>query len=88
MPRYLIAYDITLPRTRSRVVSRLERQGATRLQKSVFLLEGTSAALARLEASLLAVLEDTDSLLLIPCCDACFAAARQSGPEPPLTLVA
>ena len=88
MSRCLIAYDIARPRTRARTAALLERHGATRLQRSVFLLEGTDTALTRLEARLLAELNDEDSLLLLPCCETCFAAARQSGPEPPLTLTA
>ena len=87
MRRCLIAYDITDNRIRYKVARLLEKHGS-RIQRSVFLVETGEAALRRLEANLTELLEESDNLLLLPCCDACFARAVMAGPPPPVEMVA
>lgn len=63
---WLVCYDITLPRRRRRVAACLEAHG-TRLQRSVFVVEATTAqaqALARRCRALSAVSDKVDLYLL------------------------
>lgn len=88
MRHCLIAYDISEDRIRRKVSGLLEEYGV-RLQKSVFMLEITSnSVLQNLENKILAILADTDSLMILPCCKTCFAEAHVYSPEQSLTLVA
>ena len=71
MQRYLIAYDISKDKIRSRVFRRF-----LPIQKSVFFFQGKLEELNKLESMIQAMLEDSDSFLIIPCCDECFSKAR------------
>ena len=75
MQRYLIAYDISKDKIRSRVFRRLKEK-ALPIQKSVFFFQGKLDDLNKLETMIQAMLEDSDSFLIIPCCDECFSKAR------------
>lgn len=87
MQRCLIAYDITGERGRAAMARKLEKAGR-RLQKSVFLVEGSEGRLSRLERELQELLEEGDSLLVLPVCAACQTRARIYGLLPPLMLIA
>ncbi len=54
--KYLIAYDICEPRRLRRVAKRLE-QSAARIQKSVFLLNGTRQDLEGVTTDLMALID-------------------------------
>ena len=75
MQRYLIAYDISSNKIRSRVFRRLKEK-ASPVQKSVFFFQGKLEDLNKLESMIQAMLEDSDSFLILPCCDDCFSKAR------------
>ena len=87
MERYLVAYDITSNSKRRKTAHLLEHIG-TRLQKSVYWVEGTPRQLAILENKLLELLDDDDELLLLPCCATCFARARSTSDNRALSYVA
>ena len=87
MPRYVIAYDISSPRTRRKVVNILERHG-DRLQRSVYIVDVSKASIDILERKILDLLEENDSMLFIPCCIKCFRDARIHSSLAPLAVVA
>ncbi len=74
MLRYLIAYDITDDKTRSRV-SRFLSKNAQRVQKSVFLFEGSGSSMLRIQNWISKIMDSCDSLAVIPVCDSCFSKA-------------
>ncbi|MGN0909158.1 MAG: CRISPR-associated endonuclease Cas2 [Succinivibrio sp.] len=74
MLRYLIAYDITDDKIRTRVFKFLCKN-AQRLQKSVFLFEGSGNSMAGIQKWIAGIMDDTDSLAVIPVSDACYAKA-------------
>lgn len=86
MPRFLISYDITAPRRRSKVVSRLEKLG-TRLQLSVFMVKCGDGVFAQLERELLNIIDKEDSLLILPVCEHCYAKGTFTGPTVPILIV-
>lgn len=86
MPRFLISYDITAPRLRSKVVSRLEKLG-TRLQLSVFMVKCGDGVFAQLERELLNIIDKEDSLLILPVCEHCYAKGAFTGPTVPILIV-
>lgn len=83
MVRRLIAYDVGSDCRRQKISRVLEKIGR-RLQKSVFVVELTAELLASLERELQEMLEESDSLLVLPICRHCFAEAAFYGPKPPL----
>lgn len=83
MPHYLISYDVSSTRTRGRIAARLEKAGV-RVQLSVFMVNCTENRYAGLVRDLLSCLDDSDSLLCLPCCEHCYARATITGEEPPL----
>lgn len=85
--RRLIAYDIADDRRRRRAARLLEKRGI-RLQRSVFVAEGGAGTLRALERELEDLLEEGDSLLILPCCESCFASARMFHAEAPAAMVA
>ena len=87
MQRYLISYDIADDRLRQKAARLLKRHGE-RIQKSVFLVKENATALRSLQQALLEMLTEEDSLLLRPCCDACYARASITGADSPVVLVA
>ncbi|MBQ9275937.1 MAG: CRISPR-associated endonuclease Cas2 [Succinivibrio sp.] len=87
MLRVLICYDIHDNSVRGRAF-RLLKKNAQRAQKSVFIFEGTDTKLKDLESRLSQMIEDGDSLMVVPCCDSCFARARMYGGSEELCLVA
>jgi CRISPR-associated protein Cas2 len=64
--RYLIAYDITDDRRRTRVATKLSGYG-DRIQYSVFVVDGRPAKLVRLRATLSRLIDPTSDSVLI--CD-------------------
>ncbi len=79
---WLICYDVSDDRQRSRVAETLEECG-TRVQKSVFEVEASSAQIGRLAARLERLLDlATDSLRSYPLCEGCRRRALASGTEP------
>lgn len=71
MTNYLISYDISSDRLRTKVAKALERHGCKRIQKSVFFAPGyTPDELKRLRADLSKLLapaaEPVDSILCVP----------------------
>ena len=75
MQRFLIAYDISKNGIRGKVY-RLLKKKAVSVQKSVFFFEGTNNELIKLEHSLSSLIENTDSLFVMPCCEASYAHSR------------
>lgn len=91
--RYVIAYDITGDRRRTRVHNYLMSFG-TRVQYSVFLVDLKAARLLRLKAKLATMIAaDEDSVLVCRVGPSArlhpkaFEYLGQSGPEPPSTAV-
>lgn len=75
MRHCLIAYDIGDGPRRSRMADRLAKKGR-RIQKSVFVLEIGEAALQTLEQELQELIDENDSLLILPVCESCLDKAR------------
>ncbi len=75
MQRFLIAYDISKNKIRGRAYRLLKKQ-ASSVQKSVFFFEGNSNELAKLERMLSDIIEKSDSLFIMPCCESCYARSR------------
>lgn len=74
MLRYMIAYDITDDKIRTRVFKFLCKN-AQRLQKSVFIFEGSGNSMLRIQKWISRIMDDGDSLAVIPVSDACYAKA-------------
>ena len=87
MERCLVAYDITGNNRRRKVANILEHVG-TRIQRSVYWVEGTSRQLAILENDIAELLEDDDELLFLPCCATCFTRAHSTSCRRELSYVA
>ena len=87
MRRHLIAYDVSCASARNAIARRLEKSGR-RIQKSVFFVEMGTSALQKLERELQSLLNERDSLLILPVCANCCAEGRLYGPLPPLFIVA
>lgn len=87
MRRCLIAYDVATLKTRNALARRLEKAGR-RIQKSVFVVEGSLPALQRLEHELHLLLNQGDSLLILPICASCLASATLYGEPAPVMLMA
>lgn len=75
MQRFLIAYDISKNKIRGRAYRLLKKQ-ASSVQKSVFFFEGNSNELAKLERMLSDIIEKSDSLFIMPCCESSYARSR------------
>ncbi len=75
MQHYLISYDISVDKKRNKAFRMLKKR-ADPVQKSVFIYAGSVSELTDLEYELRSLLDDTDSLFILPCCKSCFAAAR------------
>lgn len=86
MQRCLIAYDVASTQARSAIARKLEKAGR-RLQKSVFIVECGEGRLLRLERELQDLLEDGDSLLVLPLCATCQKRARIYADLPPLMVI-
>ncbi|MDE5831963.1 MAG: CRISPR-associated endonuclease Cas2 [Desulfovibrio sp.] len=83
MSLYLITYDVTRDADREKVAKRLKKHGR-RLQKSVFLIEATDAALENLSREILKIIDDEDGLLIFPLCESCFEKALTTDEDPDL----
>ncbi|MGN0916169.1 MAG: CRISPR-associated endonuclease Cas2 [Succinivibrio sp.] len=75
MQRFLIAYDISKNSIRGRVY-RLLKKRALNVQKSLFFFEGSNNDLIKLESRLSTLIENTDSLFVMPCCESCYNRSR------------
>ena len=75
MRRFLISYDISNNKSRKTAANLLLDLGE-RIQRSVYIIEATENALNSLSSKITDLLEDTDSLLILPCCHACWEKAR------------
>lgn len=75
MQHYLISYDISANKSRNKAF-KLLKKNADAIQKSVFIYEGSVSDLTDLEYELQSLLDDNDSLFILPCCRSCFASAR------------
>lgn len=85
----LIAYDVQTNSVRQRLSKRLEKSGM-RIQKSVFVANLSQSQMRDLENWAGKELEDSDSLLILPCCEACLAKARfaaEGFQDPSLALI-
>lgn len=84
MPRYLISYDVSSRLTRDKLSRKLEKYGQ-RVQFSLFIVESGAPACHKLVQDLLKIIEAGDSLLCLPVCANCLAAAWITGDTlPPL----
>ncbi len=75
MQRFLISYDITNNKIRSKVF-RLLKRNAIPLQKSVFFYEGNNNELIKIEKRIYDMIKDNDNLFVMPCCEKCYANSR------------
>ncbi|MCO6487866.1 MAG: CRISPR-associated endonuclease Cas2 [Phaeodactylibacter sp.] len=71
MTSYIISYDIAADRLRDKVAALLQREGCTRVQKSVFFapkfaIKELRALQAALHALVNGKLEENDSILCVP----------------------
>lgn len=82
MPCYLISYDVSSSGTRDKLSRKLEKYGR-RIQFSVFMVESGAPACHKLVQDLLKIIDAGDSLLCLPVCANCLAAARITGDELP-----
>lgn len=85
----LIAYDVQGNSARLRLSKRLEKNGI-RIQKSVFVAKLSQSQIQDLENWAGNELEDSDSLLILPCCEACLAKAlfaEEGFQEPSMALL-
>lgn len=87
MNRYLLSYDISSNSIRGKAYRFLKKKGL-RIQKSVFLVEGTTKQLEKIQNYLVDLLDENDSLLILPCCDNCYARAILTGKQNELSFVA
>jgi CRISPR-associated protein Cas2 len=75
---YLICYDISQNRRRSKVARILEKSG-TRLQKSVFMVDFNKEQIISMQKKLEIYIKTGDSLIFMPSCRNCFGEAQYIG---------
>lgn len=84
MSRFLVSYDIAGRPARAKVAARLEKAGR-RIQKSVYMITCSPEKCHALVQELLLLIEESDSLLCVPLCEACFSQGLLSGPKVPIS---
>ena len=82
---YLIAYDVSKSGVRDKCARLLQKRGR-RVQKSVFMLKCGAAAMRKLEQELHNILEQSDSLFILPVCERCLQSSIYMGELPPLLI--
>lgn len=87
MQRYIVSYDISKDKIRGRAYRKLKKIGIS-IQKSVFYVELNYSELVRLQKDMMDLIEVTDSVFIVPCCDRCFAQATYIGKQKEVVMVA
>lgn len=85
--KYLIAYDISNDKIRRQAAKLMEKHGQ-RLQRSVYIVDAKKREMDRIENILGKLLEANDKLLVMPCCESCFANTRVSTANEPVFMAA
>lgn len=76
--RWVILYDI-FDLTRLRRISKIMESYGSRVQRSVFEVQGTTRLIETIRESVDAVLEDPDSMVYIPLCEPDWEKVRRYG---------
>ncbi len=84
---YLICYDVSSNRLRSRLARLLEKNGE-RVQYSVFRCTCSTGVMEDLKSKILGIITEGDELLILPLCKNCFSKALRAGPSIPVVCVA
>ena len=87
MQRFLISYDISSNKSR-RTAAKILKNVGERIQRSVYIVEGTEKEIERINQQISELLEENDSLLVLPCCASCWEKAMFAQMEKDLLLVA
>ena len=87
MQRFLISYDISSNKSR-RYAAKILKNVGERIQRSVYLVEGTEKEIESVYNKISDLLEENDSLLVLPCCASCWDKALFARMEKDILLVA
>ena len=87
MQRFLISYDISSNKSR-RYAAKILKNIGERIQRSVYIVESTEKGIEHINNQISELLEDNDSLLVLPCCASCWDKALFARMEKDILLVA
>ncbi len=88
MTHYVVVYDITQDKLRTKVSDILKDYGMDRIQYSAFYGELRIHGLNSLKTDLQQIInkgDETDSILIFPLCESCFRNRHELGCEKELT---
>ena len=87
MQRFLISYDISNNKSR-RTAAKILKNVGERIQRSVYIIESTEKGVEHITQQISGLLEENDSLLVLPCCASCWEKALFAQMEKDILLVA